>query len=188
MKTMKNMKEQQERTKPQLQLVPRAFVEQVAERLALGARQRGEFNWRRGVMLSASVYVGKALRHLHAYADGELDDAEGGSHLAAAAADIAIMLDAAAYARLQIDLPGHGVREPAGEQAFVGEYYVWYNDDTKEWAAMESPMHGPVQPLWSSYSWMFVGAVKAMSNDEAIAIAKRLHPGLQPGLMRSSHA
>jgi len=170
----KTEKEHQERTKPQLQLVPRAFVEQVAERLALGARQRGEYNWRTGAMLSASVYVGKALRHLHAYADGELDDAEGGSHLAAAAADIAIMLDAAVHCQLQIDLPGHGVREAE----VLAEYCVWYNDDTVEWSATESPMHGSVTPPSSSCSWMFVGAVKAVDALEAIATAQRTHPRL----------
>jgi len=178
---MKSEKERQERTKPQIQLVPRAFVEQVAERLALGARQRGEYNWRRGPALSASVCVGKALRHLFAYADGELDDAEGGSHLAAAAADIAVMLDAAARARLQIDLPGHSVAEPTG----ATEYSVWYNDDTQDWAAIESPLRGSVLPPARSCAWMFVAAVKAANEAEAIEIAKRSHPRLQPGRART---
>ena len=178
---MKTTKERQEREKPQVQLVPRTFVEQVAERLSLGARQRGEYNWRRGAMLSASVYVGKALRHLHAYADGEIADAEGGSHLAAAGADIAIMLDAAAHGQLQIDLPGHGVKVPE-----VREYCVWYNDDTREWAAEESPLHGSVIPPGSSCSlyvavWMFVAAVMASSETDAIAIAQQSYRRLPTG-------
>jgi len=182
----KTLKEQQERAKPQLQLVPRAFVEQVAERLSLGAQQRGEFNWRTGAMLSASVYVGKALRHLHAYADGEINDAEGGSHLAAAAADIAIMLDAAAHARLQIDLPGHGVQVPASEQAVLREHCVWYNDDTQEWYADEANSNCAALPDLSC-SWMFVGAVKALDAAEAVVTAKRTHPRLPAGPMRSMH-
>jgi len=66
------------------------------------------------------------------------------------------------------------------------EYCVWYND-MNEWSALESPMHGPVTPPSSSCSWMFVGAIKAASESDAVAKAQHTHPRLSAGPMRSTH-
>jgi len=194
--TTKQVKERQEQEKPQLQLLPRVFVEAVAQRLALGARQRGEWNWRtgKGVKLSASVYIGKALRHLYAAADGEWDDAEGGSHVAAAAADIAVVLDAAACGQLENDtgkspetpfnlddwLKMNDVDKAKGKAINAGstEYIVWYSDDSDEWVANEAPMYGPLTPPSSSQTWMFVGVEYGVDGAAAVSAARKHHPRL----------
>jgi len=182
--TSKQTKERQELEKPQLQLLPRRFVEAVAGRLALGARQRGEWNWRTGPKTSASVVIGKALRHLYAAADGEWDDAEGGSHLAAAAADIAVVIDALACGQLkwddvseaELDAKIYG-EEPTPPDP-LREYIIWYNNDTYEWHTEEAPMHGPLKPPTDSWVWMFVGVEQATDWASAQKAAQVRHPRL----------
>ena len=195
--TSKQTKEQQEREKPQLQLLPLRFVEAVADRLALGARQRGEWNWRTGPKLSLGVYIGKALRHLYAAADGEWEDMEGGSHLAAAAADIAVVLDAAACGQLKWDDASEAELDAKiyGEEPtpmptptpmpmpmlipqLLTEYIVWHNADTYLWSAEEAPMHGPLKPPTLGFAWMFVSMEKAIGPNEAVKASQAKHPGL----------
>ena len=188
--TSKQTKERQELEKPQLQLLPRRFVEAVADRLALGARQRGEWNWRTGPKTSASVVIGKALRHLYAAADGEWDDAEGGSHLAAAAADIAVVIDALACGQLkwddvseaELDAKIYGEEPtPRPEPMPLTEYIVWHNADTHLWSAEEAPMHGSLRPPTLGFAWMFVGVEKAIGPNEAVKASQAKHPGLGGG-------
>ena len=162
----KTRKEHEERTKPQLQLLPRVFCEAVARRLELGARQRGEFNWRRGRPLSAGVYAGKVLRHITAWADGEEQDSEGESHLAAAAADIAIILDAQACGQLVADLPSR-VGGAKAKRRF--DYVVWYVPElSSSGSAWVAYPHDTVL----SVPWMFVGAFQATDVRDAIAQGK----------------
>ena len=79
------------------------------------------------------------------------------------------------------------VTEQLEQPERLQEYCVWYSDDTLQWAAAPSPMHGPVTPPSSSCSWMFVGAIKAASESDAVAKAQHTHPRLSAGPMRSTH-
>lgn len=94
--------------KPPLHLVPPALTIAAAGVFKLGARKYGAYNWREKTV-SSSVYVGAALRHLHAYWDGEdIDPESGESHLAHAAACLGILLDAGAIDRLNDNRPVAG--------------------------------------------------------------------------------
>lgn len=83
-------------TKPPLHLVPAALTHAVSVGLSEGRDKYGAWNWR-STKVEAMTYVGAILRHLAAYVDGEdadPDSAIGKSHLAGAAASLAILLDA----------------------------------------------------------------------------------------------
>lgn len=67
--------------KPRLELLDRAWLEQVASVLGFGAKKYAAHNWRKG--LQQSRLIGAALRHLHAHNSGEdLDPESGLPHLA----------------------------------------------------------------------------------------------------------
>ena len=80
--------------KPQLQLLPPAFLIATAKALECGAAKYGKYNWRQN-KVECQTYVGAMLRHIAAWQDGEnLDPESGESHLAHVAASVAILLDA----------------------------------------------------------------------------------------------
>jgi hypothetical protein len=91
--------------KTPLHLIPPPALLAEAEVFGLGAKKYGAYNWRQHTV-SASVYQAAALRHMLAWWEGEDVDPESGqSHLAHARACMGIVLDAAAYGKLNDDRP-----------------------------------------------------------------------------------
>lgn len=83
------------KTKPQLHLIPRVAMEEMAKALQVGKERYGERNWVQ-VPVQQSTYVSALLRHAIAFQDGEdvaLDS--GVHHMAHILANCAIILDAA---------------------------------------------------------------------------------------------
>lgn len=67
--------------KPRMDLLDRYAIEQLAMVLGFGAKKYAAHNWRNG--LAYSRLTAAALRHLHAFNDGEDNDPESGlSHVA----------------------------------------------------------------------------------------------------------
>lgn len=67
--------------KPRMELLPGDALQEVAKVLAAGAIKYDDHNWRQG--MAHSRLIGAALRHIHAFNDGEdLDPETGLSHLA----------------------------------------------------------------------------------------------------------
>jgi hypothetical protein len=94
-------------------LVPGVALAVEAEVMRLGASKYGAYNWREHPV-SSMTYVHAALRHLHAYLDGQDSDPESGvSHLGHVRACCGILLDANAQGNLVDDRP------PAGRTADV---------------------------------------------------------------------
>lgn len=94
--------------KPPLHLIPKPFLVILSMVMGLGAKKYGAYNWRSN-KVAASVYQGAIERHVASWADGESVDPESGvSHLAHAAACIAILLDAEATGNLIDDRPPPG--------------------------------------------------------------------------------
>ena len=76
-----------------LHLVPLSAMAYTAQGLGEGAKKYGQFNYR-DTDVETQVYVGAALRHIMAYADGEDTDPDSGNpHLAHAMASLAILID-----------------------------------------------------------------------------------------------
>lgn len=95
--------------KPPLHLIPQPFLVILSKVMNLGASKYGPFNWRSN-SVAASVYVAAAMRHIASYYDGEDKDPESGvSHLAHAAACMAILIDAQSAGNLIDDRPPAGV-------------------------------------------------------------------------------
>ena len=66
--------------KPRMDLIDRAAMEELAHVLGFGANKYAAHNWRKGI--NYSRLVGAALRHIHAFNDGEDKDPESGySHI-----------------------------------------------------------------------------------------------------------
>lgn len=100
-----NLKNQEAAKKLPLHLVPPALIEETAKAFADGAKKYTPYNWREGGA-SVSVYYGALLRHIFAYWNGEEISADARvSHLAHAAACIAILLDTQKYGSLEDDRP-----------------------------------------------------------------------------------
>lgn len=88
-----------------LSLVPSILVRKVAECMKDGAIKRSPFNWRKD-KISAMQTLDKILRHVYDCLDGkDLTEDTQLSNLAAAAADIAVYLDAQEYGSLIDDRP-----------------------------------------------------------------------------------
>lgn len=67
--------------KPPMELLDRYAMEEIAKVLQFGASKYGRDNWRNDIQVSR--LIGAALRHIYAYADGEVFDPESGlPHLA----------------------------------------------------------------------------------------------------------
>lgn len=66
--------------KPRMDLIDRAAMEELGYVLGFGAKKYAAHNWRKGI--NYSRLVGAALRHIHAFNDGEDKDPESGySHI-----------------------------------------------------------------------------------------------------------
>ena len=80
--------------KPGLSAVPPLALFQIGRAMEEGQRKYGHMNWRH-TQVKTSVYYNAAMRHLMAWWDGEdTDHASGLPHLALAAANLCILLDA----------------------------------------------------------------------------------------------
>lgn len=94
--------------KAPLELVPPALSIAASEALANGAEKYGAYNYR-AAGVKASIYYAAILRHLSAWWDGEeLAEDSGVSHLAHAAAGLAILLDTKSIGRMVDDRPPAG--------------------------------------------------------------------------------
>jgi len=92
--------------KDPLNLVPTIALRECSKALANGASKYGEYNWRKGDGIKASVYVAAILRHTTKYIDGEdIDKDSGVEHLAHIMAGCAILLDAKRVGKLIDDRP-----------------------------------------------------------------------------------
>jgi hypothetical protein len=77
--------------KPPMDLLDRHALEQIARVLAFGAGKYDRHNWRGGIRYSRLLAA--ALRHLHAFNDGEDKDPETGlSHIAHAGCCVMFLL------------------------------------------------------------------------------------------------
>lgn len=114
-----NPKTQYGLAKPGLSKVPPLPLLAIGQVMAVGASKYGPVNWRKNPV-SSSTYYDAAMRHLMAWWDGQDLDLETGiSHLAHAAANLCILLDADSGPWLLDDRP------PTG---FINEYI---SDNTK---------------------------------------------------------
>lgn len=94
--------------KPPLHLIPGVALVEEAMAFKDGAKKYGPYNWR-DEKVSASIYIGAALRHIHEWFDGEERAADSGRHhLAHARACLAIILDAASCGQIVDDRPKPG--------------------------------------------------------------------------------
>jgi hypothetical protein len=74
-----------------MRLLPGKALAAIARVLDHGAKKYAPYNWMR--VRPRSRYVDAALRHLHAYADGEVNDPDSGlNHLAHAGCCILFLL------------------------------------------------------------------------------------------------
>ena len=89
-----NPKTQYGIAKPGLSSVPPLALLAIGQVMANGSAKYGSMNWR-DKPVSSSVYYDAAMRHLMAWWDGQDRDPESGLlHLAHAAANLCILLDA----------------------------------------------------------------------------------------------
>ena len=89
-----NPKTQYGLAKPGLSKVPPLAMLAIGEVMSRGAAKYGPMNWRKDPV-SSSTYYDAAMRHLMAWWDGQSNDPETGlPHLAHAAANMCILLDA----------------------------------------------------------------------------------------------
>lgn len=80
-----------DKEKPDLSLLPKVFLEEVAKAFMVGERKYGRYNYCKGH--TSAQLIAAALRHLTAYNEGEeYDPVDGQSHLGAAGANIAMLL------------------------------------------------------------------------------------------------
>ena len=78
--------------KPDLSLVPRVAIEQIAKALMYGERKYNRHNYLKG--FNSNRLIAATLRHVLAWQDGEDCDPESGlSHLAHALAGLSMLLD-----------------------------------------------------------------------------------------------
>lgn len=78
--------------KPRLSLLSRHALEETSRALDFGAKKYSAHNWRKGFAWSRNLDA--ALRHIHAFQEGEDKDPESGiSHLAHAMCNIMFLLE-----------------------------------------------------------------------------------------------
>lgn len=114
-------KRERDDRKPRYDLISPLAEERIARRLAEGAEKYGERNWEKGVPISRCV--ASALRHLHAYRRGEIDE----DHLAATVCNLMFALHFEESVKIGdvaleiFDLPFHAkrrrVKNPIGRNA-----------------------------------------------------------------------
>jgi len=77
--------------KPDLSLLPKVFLDGTAKAFMHGEKKYGRYNFRNG--MDWHRLVAAAMRHITAFNDGQnLDPESGNSHLAHAAASIAMLM------------------------------------------------------------------------------------------------
>lgn len=88
---MSNEAKKYDAGKADLSLIPTVAIEQMARAFMLGEKKYGRYNFYKG--MEASRLTAAALRHIHAWNEGEeLDPESGYSHLGHALACIAMIL------------------------------------------------------------------------------------------------
>ncbi len=99
--------------KPQLQLIPSAFLVEVALALKWGQKKHGPWNWREN-RVEMMTYLGASLRHLLQVIEREdLDDRDSESlahHLGCSAAGMAIVLDSLKQGTLVDNRPPSNIK------------------------------------------------------------------------------
>lgn len=97
--------------KTPLHLVPTVGIEAEAHAFQTGADKYGAYNWREKT-ISSSVYYAAALRHIHAWWNGQDNDEESGHHhLGHARACLNMILDGAAHGKLNDNRPPRASNE-----------------------------------------------------------------------------
>jgi hypothetical protein len=92
LKTNRESAKKYDGEKPRMELLSYSALRQTAEALTFGARKYDDDNWRNG--FEWRRLVGAAMRHLHAWNDGEDRDPESGlSHLAHCACCVMMLLE-----------------------------------------------------------------------------------------------
>lgn len=90
--------------KPDLSLIPRSFLDEVAKALMFGEKKYSRYNYREG--FQASRLVGAALRHITAWMWVEdLDPESGLNHLAHAGASLAMLIDNLSIGKIEDNRP-----------------------------------------------------------------------------------
>ncbi len=93
--------------KPDLSLIPMAALKEEAIGFMLGTRKYGRYQYASG--LEASRLVGAALRHIHAWMEGEeVDPESGASHLGHARCCLAMLLHCQQLGTLKDNRLGKG--------------------------------------------------------------------------------
>lgn len=78
--------------KPDLSLVPRVALEEIAKALMHGEKKYGRYNFLKG--FDSNRLIAATLRHVYAWNSGEDNDPESGlSHIAHALAGLSMLLD-----------------------------------------------------------------------------------------------
>lgn len=81
-----------DQAKPDLSILPKTPLEEIAKVMAFGAAKYGRGNWREG--MAWSRYVSAALRHTFAFNENEDIDPESGLlHLAHAACNLLFLME-----------------------------------------------------------------------------------------------
>ena len=97
-----------DQAKPRMELLDRYALEQIARVMGYGALKYSAHNWRGGI--NWSRVLAAAMRHLHAYNDGEDVDPETGiNHLAHAGCCIMFLLN---YSKEHPELDDRFKRSP----------------------------------------------------------------------------
>ena len=90
--SMENVAVKNDQGKMPMSLLSRTALEEISKVLQFGANKYSANNWRRGFLWSRTLDA--AMRHLHAFADGEDIDPESGlSHLAHLGCNVMFMLE-----------------------------------------------------------------------------------------------
>lgn len=95
-------KQQHGEKKPQLHLIPKAALDEMARALELGKRKYGERNWITGDGVQITTYLSAMGRHLALLTDGteDIDPESGAHHLGHLMAGCGIILDAMKHGKL----------------------------------------------------------------------------------------
>jgi hypothetical protein len=85
--------------KPEIDLISKVFVDELARVLSFGAVKYGRYNWKKG--FESHRLISAVQRHVQAFNHGiDLDDESGLSHLAHAAANLMFLIDLKHHNRL----------------------------------------------------------------------------------------
>lgn len=100
MKSESLLAKKNDQQKPDLSLLPRPFLDEVARAFMVGQTKYGRYNYKNG--MEVTRLIAAALRHITAYNEGEENDPEDGQHhLGAAGACIAMILSQKQHGTLQ---------------------------------------------------------------------------------------